>query len=164
MKIQHILLVGMVLVGVYYAYENFTKQNYSSEKIKTLNSPAMGNWETSYSTAVTKAKESGKGLLLDFTGSDWCGWCIKLDNEVFSKKEFQDYANENLILVKLDFPRSIKQTQEIKSQNNSLAKKFGIRGYPTIVILDKNEKLVGQTGYQQGGAVKYIQHLKGIIG
>ncbi|MDA3838189.1 MAG: thioredoxin family protein [Candidatus Delongbacteria bacterium] len=124
----------------------------------------MGNWETSYSTAIAKAKKSGKKLLLDFTGSDWCGWCVRLDNEVFSKKEFQNYAKDNLILVKLDFPRSIKQSNELKKQNKSLANKFGIKGYPTIILLDNNEKLLGQTGYQKGGAVKYVQHLIGLIG
>ncbi|MBN2790008.1 MAG: thioredoxin family protein [Candidatus Delongbacteria bacterium] len=124
----------------------------------------MGNWETSYSAAVSKAKKSGKKLLLDFTGSDWCGWCIKLDNEVFSKKDFQNYADKNLILVKLDFPRSIKQSNELKKQNKSLARKFDIRGYPTIILLDNNEKLLGKTGYQKGGAAKYVKHLKGIIG
>jgi len=121
-------------------------------------------WETSYSTALKKAKESGKNLLLDFTGSDWCGWCIKLDDEVFSKIEFKVYAKENLILVKLDFPKSIEQSKKLKEQNNALAKKFGIKGFPTIIIIDSNEELIGQTGYQQGGPVNYVKHLKGIIG
>ncbi|MDA3885109.1 MAG: thioredoxin family protein [Candidatus Delongbacteria bacterium] len=164
MKIQHILLIGMVLVGIYYAFNNYNTQNNSSEKVEVLNSLAVGKWETSYSTAIKKAKDSGKMLLLDFTGSDWCGWCVKLDNEVFSKKEFQDYADKNLILLKLDFPRAIKQSNELKKQNRALASKFGIKGYPTIIVLNNNEKLIGRTGYQKGGPKKYIAHLKGLIG
>lgn len=120
-------------------------------------------WETNYAEAVSKAKKENKTLLLDFTGSDWCGWCIKLDREVFSKKEFQEYAQKNLVLVKLDFPRRKQLPQTEQTQNQKLAGKYGVQGLPTILLLDKNEKLIAQTGYQRGGAKKYVEHLEAQI-
>ncbi len=71
-------------------------------------------------------------VLLDFTGSDWCGWCIKLQKETFSKPEFQKFAAESLVLVELDFPRGKEQSEELKKQNQELAEKFGIQGFPTL--------------------------------
>jgi len=122
-----------------------------------------GEWITDYQAAIKFAKETNKPILINFTGSDWCGWCIKLVNEVFSKAEFEAYAKENLILLKLDFPRSIPQSAELKQQNQSLQKKFGITGYPTIILIDQNEKEIGRSGYQQGGPVAYVNHLKQIL-
>lgn len=128
----------------------------------TLTSQAQ-TWETNYAEAVTKAKKENKTLLLDFTGSDWCGWCIKLDREVFSKKEFQAYAQENLVMVKLDFPRRKQLPEAEQTQNQKLAGKYGVQGLPTILLLDKNEKLLLQTGYQRGGPEKYVKHLEAAI-
>lgn len=118
-----------------------------------------GTWIENYADAIKYAKASNRNVLINFTGSDWCSWCIKLSNEVFNKAEFMDYAKENLVLLKLDYPRSIPQSPELKAQNSSLQSKFGIRGYPTIVLVDANEKEVARTGYQQGGAEKYVAHL-----
>lgn len=120
-------------------------------------------WVTDYAAAVKKAKKENKSLLLNFTGSDWCGWCIKLDKEVFSQAEFKEYAEENLVLVKLDFPKRTQISEAEKAQNNELAQKYGIRGFPTIILLDNDEKLVGQTGYQRGGAAAYVEHVEGMI-
>ena len=75
-------------------------------------------WETNLEKAIKKAKQENKTILVNFTGSDWCIWCKRLTDEVFSKSEFEDYAKEKLILVKLDFPRSIEQTKETKLYNN----------------------------------------------
>ncbi|MFP4068936.1 MAG: thioredoxin family protein [Opitutales bacterium] len=122
------------------------------------------NWMTDYDAAVARAQSEDKVLLLDFTGSDWCGWCIKLDKEVFSRAEFAEYAKENLVLVKLDFPRGKPQSAEVKEQNERLAGKYGIRGFPTILLLSEDEELIGRTGYRPGGASKYVAHLKDLIG
>lgn len=118
------------------------------------------NWEENLETALQKAKTENKAVLVNFTGSDWCVWCQKLSAEVFSKSEFEDYAEENLILVKIDFPQSIEQSAETKSYNTQLAQKFGIRGYPTILLFNSQRKMVLQTGYQPGGPVSYVEHLK----
>jgi thioredoxin-related protein len=120
-------------------------------------------WMTDFEAAKAKASAEKKPLLVDFTGSDWCGWCIKLDNEVFSKKAFKDYAKENLILVEIDFPRKQAQTAALKAQNEALAKKYGVRGFPTILILDAAGEVIEQTGYRRGGPDKYIAHLQEIL-
>jgi protein disulfide-isomerase len=120
-------------------------------------------WMTNFDKAAAKAKEEGKYMLLDFSGSDWCGWCIKLDKEVFSQQPFQDYAKENLITVKLDFPRSKEQPEAIKKQNKMLSEKYEIRGFPTVIILSPAGKAVGKTGYKAGGAENYVEHINAII-
>ncbi len=120
-------------------------------------------WTEDYAAAVKKAKAENKTLLLNFTGSDWCGWCIKLDREVFSQDAFKKYAEEELVLVKVDFPRKKVLPEATKQQNYDLQRKYMIRGYPTIILVDKDEKLVGQTGYQRGGADNYVEHLQKLI-
>jgi protein disulfide-isomerase len=121
------------------------------------------NWETDFEKALSDAKTSGKYILLDFSGSDWCGWCIRLEKEVFSQDAFKDFAEENLVCVLVDFPRAKEQTEKLKQQNLDLARKHSIRGYPTIIILSPDGKPVGQTGYLQGGPWEYARHLKEII-
>ena len=117
-------------------------------------------WLTDYDKALEQAKKEDKKLLIDFTGSDWCGWCIRLDKEVFSKDEFKKYAADNLILLEIDFPNKKKQPAELKKANEALAKKYGIRGFPTIVVLDGKEKKLGQLGYMEGGPTAFINALK----
>jgi thioredoxin-related protein len=118
------------------------------------------DWETNLETALQKAQKENKTVLVNFTGSDWCIWCQRLSNEVFSQSEFEKFAKENLVLVKIDFPKNIEQSMETKFYNNQLAQRFGIEGFPTIILLNKNGELILQTGYQPGGPVNYINHLK----
>jgi len=121
------------------------------------------NWTTNLEQAIEQAKKENKAVLVNFTGSDWCVWCKKLSGEVFSQDEFAEYAKENLILVMLDFPRSIQQPDEIKAYNQSLAKKYGIRGFPTILIFNSSGNMVAKTGYQQGGAANYVKHIESYL-
>ncbi len=126
-------------------------------------SAEASEWETDSKKALATAKASGKYIMLDFSGSDWCGWCIKLEKEVFSQDTFKDFAEKNLVCVLVDFPRKKKQTGEQKQQNGDLATKYRIQGYPTIIILSPDGEPVGMTGYLQGGSKKYAQHLNEII-
>ena len=118
------------------------------------------NWEENLETALQKAKAENKAVLVNFTGSDWCQWCIKLSDEVFSKSEFEDYAEDNLILVRLDFPRNIEQSAETKLYNNQLAQRYGVQGFPTVLLFNSQGQMVLQTGYLPGGPVTYVEHLK----
>jgi protein disulfide-isomerase len=104
-------------------------------------------WTTDLPKAQAQAKEEHKLVMLDFTGSDWCGWCIKLNRDVFSKPEFAKYAKDNLVLVEVDFPRNKKQTAEQKKANADLAAKYKIQGYPTIIVLNGDGKQVGELNY-----------------
>jgi thioredoxin-related protein len=121
---------------------------------------ADSSWLEDFAAAKKAAKEANKPILVDFTGSDWCRWCIKLDEEVFSKDAFKSYAKESLILFKADFPRRSAQSDAIKTQNRKLAEQFKVEGFPTIYLIDHNEKVLGQLGYQQGGPEKYVQSIK----
>ena len=120
-------------------------------------------WETNFKRAAKKADRKDRYMLLDFTGSDWCIWCIKLDKEVFNKSDFKDYARKNLILVEVDFPRKKKQSKSLEEQNVDLARSYGVRGYPTVIILAPDGTFVAKTGYKRGGAEKYVAHLEKLI-
>ena len=127
---------------------------------RTVTTTAPGEWTTSYSSALAQAKDENRRILLFFTGSDWCGWCKRLDAEVLSTSEFQSYAQKKLILVKLDFPRQVPQSPQIKQQNLQLQKQYEVGGYPTIIVLDNRGKMLGQLGYQPGGPKPFINQLK----
>ncbi|MBN2143122.1 MAG: thioredoxin family protein [Candidatus Aureabacteria bacterium] len=121
------------------------------------------DWQTDFAKASADAKQSGRFMLLDFSGSDWCGWCMKLEAEVFSQLAFNSYAAENLVCVAVDFPRRKAQPAELKKQNEELAGRYHIEGLPTVVILSPQGELAGVTGYQDGGAANYVEHIKEII-
>lgn len=121
-------------------------------------------WMHDFEAAKAKAVKEGKPIFINFTGTDWCGWCIKLEKEVFSKKAFQDYAKENLVLVEVDFPRKKEQTAELKEQNKKLDKEYGVEGYPTLYLLDaQGKKLTEDIGYREGGPEAYVAHLKSLL-
>lgn len=122
-----------------------------------------GRWMTDFEAAKQAAAEKKLPIVADFSGSDWCGWCIRLDKEVFSRKEFKDFAKDNAILFLADFPRKKQQNEKTKKQNSDLAIKYKIRGYPTVLLLDAEGKVLAQTGYQEGGAAAYVEHLKKLI-
>ena len=108
-------------------------------------------WITDYNQAIALSKKTGKPILADFTGSDWCGWCIRLKKEVFSKPEFDAWAKRNVILLELDYPQNKPQSAAIKMQNANLAQKYRIEGYPTILFLGSKGNVLAQYGYDQGG-------------
>src|SRR5271154_4672838 len=105
------------------------------------------DWITSYDKAVAQAKTENKAILLDFTGSDWCPWCIKLKQEVFDTSQFKDYAKDHLVLLEVDFPNHKYQSAELKQQNQVLSKKYQITGYPTVIVMGKGGRHLGTLGY-----------------
>jgi protein disulfide-isomerase len=122
---------------------------------------AESSWSNDYKKAQEEAKTAHKFLLLNFTGSDWCGWCIKFDRDVLSKPEFKDFAQNNLVLVELDFPRAKPQPPEVRKQNRELAQQYEVVGFPTIVVLDSDgQKLWQYDGYFPGGPEAFIAELQ----
>ena len=119
-------------------------------------------WLTDKAKAFEKAKAENKAVLMDFTGSDWCGWCIKMKKETLDTKAFADYAGKHLVLLEVDFPRSKEQSAELKAQNEALGKQYGAEGFPTFVLVDKTGKELGkQVGFLQGGPSAFIAMLEG---
>ena len=117
------------------------------------------HWMTSLPEAKVKAAKENKLLFLDFTGSDWCGWCMKLDKEVFTKPEFAEYAKKNLVLVQVDFPHK-ELPADLKAANAALGKKYDVTGYPTLIVMKPDGKVVWkQEGYMPGGTSAWIAKL-----
>ena len=127
-------------------------------------------WETNVTKAMAISNETKKPLLLFFTGSDWCGWCIRLQKEVLKTPEFAAWAKDNVVLVELDYPRRAPQAPEIKKQNEELQQAFGIQGFPTIVFTTavlKEGKVnfsgIGSTGYVAGGPAAWLAVANGFL-
>ena len=121
-------------------------------------------WLTDFSKAQSQARSEKKALLLNFTGSDWCGWCIRLQREVFTKPEFDGYARKNLVLVEVDFPKGKAQSDAQLRANRALAQRFSVEGYPTLVVLDSAGKELGRLGYEPGGTKPFLARLSRMTG
>ena len=112
-------------------------------------------WHTDLKEAMEISKKEDKPLFLFFTGSDWCGWCIRLQKEVFKTPEFEAWAKDKVVLVEVDFPRRTEQSAEIKNQNNQLQQAFGVQGFPTVWFA-KAENKEGKINFQQLGSSGYV--------
>jgi len=123
---------------------------------------AQSGWTTDYNAALASAASEQRNVFLFFTGSDWCGWCKKLDGEILSTPEFKAYADAKLVLVELDFPRQKEQSVAEKRQNQKLQRQFGIKGYPTVIVLNSKGEPVARLGYQRGGPEPFIAKLKAL--
>jgi len=132
--------------------------------ISTVSAQAGDTWYGDFDVAAAAAKKSGKDLFVDFTGSDWCHWCIKLHEEVLGIDEFVASAQKDYILVSLDFPRSEEVLAKVPNieRNKELAQKYKIQGYPTVLLMDPAGVVYARTGYQPGGVDKYLAHLSEI--
>ena len=128
-------------------------------------------WHTDMSKAADISIKENKPMFLFFTGSDWCGWCIRLQKEVFKTPEFIKWAKENVVLVELDFPRKNNQSEEVKMQNAQLQQQLQVRGYPTVWFVSAtktaeakvNLNALGSTGYVAGGPKVWIDGANQII-
>jgi protein disulfide-isomerase len=151
-------LIGVALVclaAVCVQAQSWQKKDKAPEKTKGF----MDDFEA----AKKEAAAFKQPIFAFFTGSDWCGWCMKLRSEALDTKEFGKFAADNLILFEADFPRGKKQDSSVKKQNEGLAKQYGVRGYPTVYLLDAEGKELGKTGYQEGGGSAYVTHLKELL-
>jgi thioredoxin-related protein len=124
-------------------------------------------WVENYDVAKAKAKAQGKDLLINFTGSDWCIWCVRLEKGVFSKAFFKTHAPTDFVFAKIDFPQKKKQSKELVAQNKGLqsefstkyGKEFAFGGFPTVYVADPSGKPYGITGYKDLTPQKYVDHL-----
>ncbi len=127
--------------------------------------PAVGaeGWLTDFEQARKQAAEKSRPILVNFSGSDWCGWCIRLDNEVLDQAEFKAYAKDNLVLFIADFPRQKKLPEQTERQNRALLERYGVRGFPTVLLVNAKGDVIGRTGYRPGGAQAYVEHIKALV-
>jgi len=123
---------------------------------------AAAVWTTNYPAAVAQAKKEHKKILLYFTGSDWCSWCIQLNKDVYDTPEFAKYAAMDLVLVTVDFPMKNGLSAKLETQNNALKAKYEVDGFPTTILLDENERALEEIeGYLAGGPKAFIAKLGG---
>ncbi len=117
---------------------------------------AKAGWLVDLDEAYAISQKEGKPIMANFTGSDWCGWCKKLDADVFTKPEFQEWAKKNVVLLELDFPRRFQIPEKNRNQNAGMQQALRVTGYPTVWVLDltKDETTnqykvngLGKTGY-----------------
>ncbi len=122
---------------------------------------SKAEWFADYDKAVLAAKEQKKDLLVDFTGSDWCGWCIKLHKEVFEQPEFESDAPKSYVLVALDYPHGDEAKAKVPNpaRNDELQAKYGIDGFPTVLVLSPDGEVIARAGYEKGGAASWLAHL-----
>ncbi len=121
------------------------------------------SWMDNYPQAIKLAQEKSKPIVLFFTGSDWCAWCVKLEKEVFESTEFTTEIDDKLIFVKLDYPMKKQLEAKLKEQNEKLKARFYIRSFPTVIILSPDEKTIGITGYRAGGGKQYAEHIMKMV-
>ena len=128
------------------------------------------DWNTDINKAIKTSIKEDKPMLLFFTGSDWCGWCKKLVREVYKTPEFSKWAQKNVVLVDIDFPKRTTLPKELQQQNRTLGQLFAVRGYPTVWLVELTNKggdnvvrynnyylkALGKTGYVAGGPNNWI--------
>ncbi len=117
-------------------------------------------WLTDVSQAIEQSKVSGKPIFAFFTGKEWCSWCKKLEYQVLSKEEFINYAKNNLVLLELDFPRG---RRNLPQKQIELARKFNIKGYPTVILMDSSTNKIAKTGYESMSPEQYVDHVKTLL-
>jgi protein disulfide-isomerase len=150
----------LVVIALFMGLNTYAQEHQSSLE-----------WNTDLVKAVDQAIAQNKPLFLFFTGSDWCGWCTRLQAEVFYLPEFEKWAKENVVLLELDFPRRTPQSEELRQQNMNIQRMFGVRGYPTVWFVNPtkdgteiNFAKIGTTGYVRGGAEAWIAEANRILG
>lgn len=126
-----------------------------------LAAPQVGlSWMTDLHVAQNRAYAENRLVLINFTGSDWCGWCIKLKSEVFARPEFTAFAERHLMLVEADFPRRAPISAQQRSVNKALAAKYGVDGYPTVILLNSKGDQIARMGYMEGGPAGFIKAIR----
>jgi len=120
-------------------------------------------WSYDYSATLKKSKVTGKPALVYFSGSNWCGFCKRLNSEILSTEEFKTFARENFELVNLDFPRPAPENDRNYELNVWLKEQHGVVGFPAILIMDGDGVILGKTGYQNKGTGELIATLRRII-
>ena len=158
------LLYSILILSLVFFYP-FLSKNKDNDQDSLLNSSEYtANWFTDYSAARAKAEVEGKPLLINFTGSNWCSGCIRLNKEIFSKPVFINYANEHLILLKIDFPLGVQQEEILIDQNNYLYDHYEIEGLPTVILLDPLVEIYRDYGYGKELPHSYVLRLKSLLG
>lgn len=133
-------------------------------KIEQSSLVIPSQWHHSYESARQESLATGKPILMSFTGSDWCHWCVKLKQDVFSQREFQGWAKDKVVLLEVDFPKRSGQSPVTIQQNQKLAEQFEVEGYPTVLFLDTNGQVLGKPLGYLPEVDRWLQAANAVIG
>lgn len=146
MRLSRIFTLAFLTIPIVFSAASAEEGTEGHDMVIT-DGVVMGKFTHDYDAALSHAKEKGLPIILVFTGSDWCGWCKTMDRNVFTKPEWEAYAKEAIVQVWLDYPRNKDLVPEKYRERNAVLKgEYGIRGYPTYIILDSNGDQVGKLG------------------
>jgi len=147
-------LMTLTLTACLYAHEKNAEHAKQTESV---------SWLTNFEEAKALAKKKSKPLFLYFSGSDWCGFCIKMHKEILDTKEFVQALGKDFIFVKVDFPKKNPLDSKTQKQNEELADAYNIRGFPTVIVLDPSLEKIGQLGYAKGGPQAFAEKARQLI-
>ena len=136
-----------IAIGLSGCVNSSIKSLFKNQSMASAESIPLTIWHESFESALEESNATGKPILADFTGSDWCHWCVKLKEDVFETESFKAWADENVVLLELDYPKRGMQSPEIKAQNTELAQRYGIQSYPTVLLLSGSGDVIGKLGY-----------------
>ena len=142
---------------------NENKKVLIDELKSRLDFSYRGGWMTDYNRAKLIAENENRFVMMKFTGSDWCSWCKKMEENIFTQKVFKDFAKKKLVLLELDYPIQTRLVPELKEQNEWLSSRYGVNAYPTIIILDKSGKELLKANYYDGSANDFVKDLKAFL-
>lgn len=124
---------------------------------------APEGWTDDFAAARKAAAKSEKPMAVLFTGSDWCPWCVRLADEILLKRDFREAASNDFVFVYLDYPSNESlQTPARRAANRALLDKYGVRGFPTILVMNAKGEVLGKTGYRRTSAKEYAEHLRSL--
>ncbi|MGE4301794.1 MAG: thioredoxin family protein, partial [Victivallaceae bacterium] len=143
-------------------------RSFANDKMKEWESldvpkPSELNWLTDFEAAKKQATAENKPMFVLFTGSDWCPWCIKLERELLSSPEFGKYAKDNLVMVMVDFPRGKEIAPAQAAANQKLSEQYNVSGFPTVLLMNAEGKVIGESGYEKLSPQKYVESVKKIL-
>jgi len=122
-------------------------------------------WVSNYEIAVAQSERTGRPIMLVFSGSDWCGWCNRLADEVFKTHDFARWSTDHVIKVEVDFPMTYELPEKLRKQNELLKQKFGqhVNAYPTVLFVSSDGQFIGKTGYVAGGPSNWIHKASTVV-
>ncbi len=141
------LVAGVILLTSLGCTNSSLKPLFRPDAPELAESAPLTPWHDSFEAALQESEATGKPIIADFTGSDWCSWCVKLRNDVFETQVFNEWARDNVVLLELDYPKRAMQKPEIKRQNAELADQYNVNSYPTVLLLDSTGQVLGKMGY-----------------
>lgn len=157
---KHNLIKTALLVACFV----FTSLEQAAAQVIETSEISSG-WVQTLEQAVAESESSGKPIMFVFSGSDWCSYCQRLEQEVLQTPEFESWASQNVIKVMVDFPRYHHLSADVARQNEDLRNHFAaqLRGYPTVLLVQADGSVLGRSGFVAGGPIPWIMKTEPIL-